>query len=100
MIHGMTVHGMQYLDDRTHPTTYYVKDSGVGLLLLNHPQRGQGMRVGVMGLGVGTLATYAQDGDVFRYYEINPVVVRLAEGEGGFFHFFAGQQSRHNRCAW
>jgi spermidine synthase len=87
MIHGMTVHGIQYLDDRAHPTAYYVEDSGVGLLLLNHPQRGQGMHVGVLGLGVGTLATYAQDGDAYRYYEINPVVVRLAEGEGGFFTF-------------
>jgi spermidine synthase len=87
MIHGMTIHGMQFLDDRTLPTTYYVEDSGVGLLLLNHPKRGQNMRVGVLGLGPGTLATYAQDGDVYRYYEINPVVVRLAEGEGGFFTF-------------
>jgi spermidine synthase len=43
--------------------------------------------VGVLGLGVGTLATYAQDGDVYRYYEINPVVVRLAEGESGYFTF-------------
>jgi spermidine synthase len=87
MIHGMTVHGIQYLDDHAHPTTYYVKDSGVGLLLLNHPQRGQEMRVGVLGLGAGTLATYALDGDTYRYYEINPVVVQLAEGEGGFFTF-------------
>ena len=87
MIHGMTVHGVQYLDDRTHPTTYYVEDSGVGLLLLNHPKRGQNMSVGVLGLGAGTLATYAQDGDVYRYYEINPVVVQLAEGEGGFFTY-------------
>ena len=45
------------------------------------------MRVGVLGLGVGTLATYAQAGDVYRMYEINPVVVKLAEGEGGYFTF-------------
>jgi spermidine synthase len=45
------------------------------------------MRVGILGLGAGTLATYAQGGDVYRYYEINPVVVQLAEGEGGFFTF-------------
>ncbi len=87
MIHGMTVHGIQFLNDRSRPTTYFVEDSGVGLLLLNHPKRGQNMRVGVLGLGVGTLATYAQDGDVYRYYEINPVVVRLAEGESGYFTF-------------
>jgi spermidine synthase len=87
MIHGVTVHGIQFVDDRAHPTTYYVQDSGVGLLLLNHPQRGREMHVGVLGLGTGTLAAYAQDGDIYRYYEINPVVVRLAEGEGDFFTF-------------
>ncbi len=87
MIHGMTVHGIQYLTDRARPTTYYVEDSGVGLLLLNHPKHGQSMRVGVLGLGTGTLATYAQAGDVYRFYEINPVVVWLAEGAGGYFTF-------------
>ncbi len=87
MIHGVTVHGIQFLDERALSTTYYVEDSGVGLLLLNHPKRGENMRVGVLGLGAGTLATYAQPGDVYRYYEINPVVVQLAEGEGGYFTF-------------
>jgi len=87
MIHGVTVHGIQFLNNRTRPTTYYVEDSGVGLLLLNHPKYGKNMRVGVLGLGTGTLAVYAQPGDFYRYYEINPVVVRLAEGEGGFFTF-------------
>jgi spermidine synthase len=94
MIHGITVHGVQFLNDRARPTTYYVEDSGAGLLLLNHPKRGQGLRVGVLGLGVGTLATYAQAGDVYRYYEINPVVVRLAEGEGGYFTFLSDSKAR------
>ncbi|WKZ38443.1 MAG: fused MFS/spermidine synthase [Anaerolineales bacterium] len=93
MIHGMTVHGIQYTDDRSlDPTTYFVEDSGVGLVLLNHPLRGSGLRVGVLGLGVGTVAAYAADGDAYRFYEINPVVVRLAEGEGGLFTFL--QDSR------
>ncbi len=87
MVHGVTIHGVQYADDRSRPTTYYVKDSGVGLVLLNHPRTGHGMRVGVLGLGVGTLATYAQEGDVYRFYEINPVVIKLAEGQGGYFTF-------------
>ena len=87
MIHGMTVHGIQYLDDRARPTTYYVQDSGIGLLLRNHPRNTQGLRVGVLGLGAGTLATYAQIGDVYRFYEINPIVVRLANGEGDYFTF-------------
>jgi len=93
MIHGMTVHGIQYVDDRAGATTYYVEDSGVGLLLLNHPKHRQNLRVGVLGLGVGTLATYAQAGDVYRFYEINPVVVRLAEGEGGYFTFLSDSQA-------
>jgi spermidine synthase len=87
MIHGMTVHGIQYLDDRARPTTYYVQDSGIGLLLQNYPREAQGLRVGVLGLGAGTLATYAQIGDVYRFYEINPIVVRLANGEGDYFTF-------------
>ena len=87
MIHGMTVHGIQFPDDRTRPTTYYANDSGVGLLLDNYPRNGQGLRVGVLGLGAGTLATYARQGDVYRFYEINPVVIQLAEGEGGYFTF-------------
>ena len=36
------------------------------------------MRVGVIGLGTGTLAAYGREGDVFRFYEINPEVVRFA----------------------
>jgi hypothetical protein len=68
MIHGVTVHGVQYLNDRTRPTTYYVQDSGVGLLLQNYPRGGQGLRVGVLGLGAGTLATYAHQGDVYLHF--------------------------------
>lgn len=45
------------------------------------------MRVGVLGLGIGTLAAYGLPGDVYRFYEINPVVIQLAEGEGGYFTY-------------
>ncbi len=93
MIHGVTVHGVQFLGDRTRPTTYYVEDSGVGLVLLNHPKREHGLRVGVLGLGVGTLGAYAREGDVYRYYEINPTVIQLAEGEGGFFTFLSDSKA-------
>jgi hypothetical protein len=86
MIHGATVHGVQFLDERSRPTTYYIEDSGVGLVLLNHPKRGN-LKVGVLGLGTGTVATYGTAGDTYRFYEINPVVVRLAEGEDGYFTF-------------
>jgi spermidine synthase len=45
------------------------------------------MRVGVLGLGVGIIASYGQENDVYRFYEINPTVVDLAEGEGGYFTY-------------
>jgi spermidine synthase len=89
MVHGATVHGFQFIDASKHdmPTSYYWRGSGVGLALLNHPRYGQGMRVGVLGLGVGTLAAYGQPGDQYRFYEINPLVIDLAQGRGGYFSF-------------
>ena len=89
MVHGITVHGAQFRDAsrRTVPTTYFWRESGVGQALLKHPKRNRGLRVGVLGLGVGTLAAYAQRGDVYRFYEINPLVVGLAEGKEGYFSY-------------
>ncbi len=89
MTHGVTVHGVQLVsaESRDQPTTYYTAQSGVGLGIIHHPQRGRGMRVGVLGLGIGTLAAYGQDGDVYRFYEINPMVIGLANGDGGYFTF-------------
>ena len=89
MAHGITVHGLQFIgEDRDLPTTYYVNDGGAGLAILNHPRYGQGLRVGMLGVGTGTLAIYGQPGDVYRLYEINPVVTDLAEEEAGIFPLF------------
>jgi len=52
------------------------------------------MRVGVLGLGVGTLAVYGQPGDVYRFYEINLAVIRLAEGENGYFTYLSDSQAK------
>lgn len=91
MLNGITVHGLQFSDPefRQVPTTYYVRDAGAGLAILNHPKYGHDMRmrVGLLGLGVGTLAAYAQPGDEYRLYEINPVVTDLAQGHGNYFSF-------------
>jgi Ca2+/Na+ antiporter len=87
--HGVTLHGAQYTSDarRAEPTSYYCEASGIGLTLRSYPRGEDGLRVGVVGLGVGTLATYGEPGDVFRFYEINPEVIRLAEGAGGYFTY-------------
>jgi hypothetical protein len=95
MAHGITVHGLQFMlpELRDQPTTYYVRDGGAGLAILNHPRYGQGLRVGMLGVGAGTLAAYGQPGDVYRLYEINPVVVDLAEGQGDYFSFVEDSQA-------
>jgi hypothetical protein len=92
LVHGRIVHGMQFLaDDRRQiPTSYYGEHSGVGLVL-QHLGDGRPLKVGLVGLGVGTLATYGRRGDVYRYYEINPDVVRLAEEH---FSYLKDSQAR------
>lgn len=95
LVHGVTIHGYQLVDpeSRATPTAYFGETSGGGLAILNHPSRGQGMRVGILGLGIGTLAAYGQRGDIYRFYEINPLVIELAEGAGGYFSFLSDSQA-------
>jgi hypothetical protein len=97
MSHGITVHGLQFINPklRTRPTTYYVQRSGAGLAILNHPKyaHNKPMHVGLLGLGVGTLVAYGQLGDEYRLYEINPVVVDLAQGQGNYFSFLRDSQA-------
>ncbi len=83
--HGTIIHGKQFLEPerRDWPTSYYGPRSGIGLVLLD--ARGHGpLRVGVVGLGAGTLAAYGRTGDVFRFYDINSDVVELARSEFTF----------------
>jgi hypothetical protein len=78
LYHGTIRHGAQFLllPWRKQPTTYYSVDSGIGLAL--RYCCGGPKRVGVIGLGTGTLAAYGKPGDYFRFYEINPEVVTIA----------------------
>jgi spermidine synthase len=94
--HGITIHGMQFtaLDKRYLPTTYFARQSGIGLAMLNHPKYGHGMRVGILGLGIGTLTAYGQPGDDYRLYEINPIMEDLAEGEDGYFTYLADTSAK------
>lgn len=80
LYHGRILHGFQFLDDqlRDTPTTYYAQDSGVGLVLDGLPSD-RPHRVGVVGLGTGTLAAYGREGDEYVFYEINPAVTDLAQ---------------------
>ncbi|MEO8129787.1 MAG: fused MFS/spermidine synthase, partial [Bryobacteraceae bacterium] len=79
LYHGTITHGSQFLfpPRRLRATTYYGRDTGAAAALLfccEGPKR-----VGVIGLGAGSLAAYGRRGDVFRFYEINPQVQRIAQ---------------------
>jgi hypothetical protein len=79
LLNGVVDHGFQFLseENRRRPVSYYAAESGVGLaarLLRPDAKR----RIGVLGLGAGALASYGRPGDEIRFYEINPLVVRLA----------------------
>jgi hypothetical protein len=75
---GRITHGLQFANEPISewPTTYYGEHSGASAGLVNC--RSIGRKVGVVGLGVGTLAAYGEFGDSIRFYEINPEVIRLA----------------------
>ncbi|MCA9120526.1 MAG: fused MFS/spermidine synthase [Planctomycetaceae bacterium] len=87
LIHGRILHGFQFSHPGLQklPTTYYGEESGVGLTL-QHLHSSQPIRVGAVGLGVGTVATYGKSGDYFRFYEINPTVLDIATNDFSFLN--------------
>lgn len=81
LTHGTTTHGVQVQKSgmETYPTAYYAPNSGVGLAMRAAPKLfGHNARIAVIGLGAGTLACYAEPGENWRFYEIDPAVVRIA----------------------
>jgi hypothetical protein len=61
------------------PTSYYIPSSGVGITLLKKAEEKKNLKVGIVGLGTGTLLTYGRSGDEYRIYEINPEVIQVAK---------------------
>jgi hypothetical protein len=80
LVDGTTVHGFQLLEegDRSTPTSYYGANTGIAMVMENVERTGAGLRVGVIGLGAGTLAAYGEAQDEYRFYELNPAVVDAA----------------------
>jgi len=85
LMNGTIDHGLQFLSPalRRTPTTYYAANSGAGIALRSIARRGA-LRVGVIGLGAGTLAAYGRPGDTYKFYEINPLDVQIAKEEFTF----------------
>lgn len=87
LTHGTTMHGLQNLAParRLEPTTYYAPRSGVGLAMRSATTLfGPDARIGVVGLGTGTLSCYAIPGQSWRFFEIDPAMVEIATGSGHF----------------
>jgi hypothetical protein len=90
LLSGSTLHGRQFKNPavRNTPLSYYRTESGIGLLLNNYPRGNSGnLRVGVIGMGAGTLAAYGRRGDYYRFYEIDPATVELSAGPSPYFYF-------------
>jgi hypothetical protein len=87
LMHGVIMHGEQHLAPakRNTPTTYYGPGSGIGIAI-ESSRTPAPMRVGVVGLGAGTLAVYGRTGDIYRFYEINPEIIDVARTEFTFLN--------------
>ena len=92
LIHGVIMHGEQNMSPqrRREPTTYYQPSSGIGAAIAAKKARGA-VRMGVIGLGAGTLAAYGAKGDRYRFYDINPQVVAVARGQ---FTYLADSEAK------
>jgi hypothetical protein len=82
LFHGRVLHGAQFLSASAsqRPTTYFAEGSGIDVAIRQHPKRvgGLPLQVGVVGLGAGTIASWGEAGDHFRFFELNPTVVDFA----------------------
>jgi SAM-dependent methyltransferase len=85
MLHGQIIHGRQFMaaDKALSPTTYYSSEGGAGKALLAKAGSGP-LRVGVVGIGIGTLAAYGRAGDYYRLYDIDPLVIDVAKSHFSF----------------
>jgi len=88
LIHGTTLHGAQRIrddegnavDDPT-PATYYYENSPIARTIGKVRERlGEKKgRYGVTGLGAGSLACHSKEGEAWRFFEIDPVIIGIAK---------------------
>ncbi len=85
-VHGATLHGVEFaMREKGRPiaSSYYGRATAIAAALMKRTD-GESIHVGIVGLGVGTLAYYGRSGDRFRYYELDPAVEAIAQGSGYF----------------
>ena len=106
---GAITHGLQFPDPslRYIPTMYYGRETGLGALLMNFPRTSsdnsdnnddprnpRAIRIGVIGLGTGTIAAWGQTGDYIRFYELNPTIIKLATDPNGYFTYLSDSSAK------
>jgi hypothetical protein len=88
LYHGTTKHGAERLTaaNITTPLTYYSRPGPIGQLFAEFDAENQNWRIGSVGLGAGALACYNKPGQDWRFYEIDPLVVKVAQ-DPTWFHY-------------
>ncbi len=91
LLHGVILHGEQFTraEDRLEPGTYYARSSGIGLAIAARQAAGP-VKLGFVGLGVGTLSAYGRAGDALRFYELDPQVIDIA---GRYFTYLGSTEA-------
>ncbi len=85
MAMGRVIHGIQRDNDLRTPFAYYGPSSALGQVLRMQRARKGRLRLGGVGMGIGSLSAYGEVGDTLRFYEISPMVAHLAAGPRATF---------------
>jgi hypothetical protein len=97
LVHGNTIHGCQSVDPdrKDEPLSYYHRKGPIGQIFTYGNQAGIFKRVGIVGLGAGTLAAYGQPDQTITYFEIDPVVKSIAL-DARLFTFMSDSKANTN----
>ena len=97
LVHGDIMHGIEFMDPdaSNKPISYYGPESGIGLALRFYANRSDsnyhGIKVGMVGLGAGTISAFGSSKDYYRYYELNPQVEDMAKAYFRYLDNFTGK---------
>lgn len=96
LYHGSTNHGAQDFapQRRQIPLTYFHREGPAGDIFALPVAQHEAFKVGIIGLGVGSLVTYARPGNEFTFYEIDPDIIDMVSGENPIFSFVYEQASQ------
>eukprot|EP01035_Chromulina_nebulosa_P057309 gene57309-78525_t len=86
LAHGTTLHGAQAKDPRyrCRPLVYYAPETPIGQVFTSWQAMSPALRIGAVGLGTGSVAAYVRPRDHLTFFEIDPLVVRIAHTSGDF----------------